>query len=362
MKNLKGTSLYCGIGNTLEEMKSHLEIAANAGINFVFSSLQLPESNKEELLRDFPKMAKLAHGYGMLIDADVGERTAEMFGLDVHDFAAFKEMGVDIARLDWGFTNEEIVKASHNESGVIIELNAAVASVEWLKQLIELGVNKEAIRFCHNYYPMRFTGHTVEEVIQINDTIHQFGFKVCGFIPSSTHKRKACGIGLPTVERHREMDTHTIIQEMYLFGFDDICFGDDFASKDELEVLTTADAEVVTLRYRPFVEGELTEWVVGRVMGQPFGCGRSEILRSNFSQVYKGYTDDTFSCIRHRGDVTINKSGLLRYAGEVELVRKELPRDNNIGIIGRIIDEDLPLLDTFKSGKQFRLVRDIPKK
>ncbi|MBO5888640.1 MAG: DUF871 family protein [Clostridia bacterium] len=362
MKNLKGTALYCGIGNTIEEMKAHLKEASEAGINFVFSSLQLPESSKEVLLRDFPKMAEIAHSYNMLVDADVSPRTAKAFGIDFHDIKAFKDMGIDIARIDYGYTNEELVEVSHNTCGVIIELNASHVSEEWLQKLIDLGINKEAVRFCYNYYPMRYTGHTVNETLNINKIIHSFGFRVCGFIPSNTHKRIACSIGLPSVERHREMDTHTVIQEMYLFGFDDICFGDDFASKEELNLLTSTDPNVVTIRYRPFIEGDITDWVVGRVMGQTSGWGRAEILRSNYTESYKGYTDDTFSCTRRRGDVTINKSGLLRYSGEIQLVRMDLPRDNNIGIIGRIIDEDLPLLDTFKEYKEFRLVRDVPKK
>ena len=45
MKPLRGTALFCGIGNTIEEMKAHLEQDAFVGINAVFTS-QLPEANK----------------------------------------------------------------------------------------------------------------------------------------------------------------------------------------------------------------------------------------------------------------------------------------------------------------------------
>lgn len=359
MITLRGTALYAGIGSTIEEMREHLDLAASVGINAVFSSLQLPEADKEELLRDFPLMAEIAHSHGMLVDADVSGRSATLFGIDIGDFKAFKKMGVDIARLDGGYTDEEIVKASYNDAGVIIELNAVHASDEWLSRLTELGINKEQIHFCHNYYPMRYTGLTVDEILQINGTIHRYGFTVGGFIPSNTHKRIACGIGLPTVERHREMDTHTVIQEAFLFGLDDVFFGDDFADVSELKLLAEADSDIVTFRYRPFVEGEITEWLVGRVMTHTAGWGREEILRSNYSRhSFQGNVDDTFSCLRRRGDVTVCKSTLWRYSGEIELVRKDIPRDEGMGIIGRIIDEDLPLLDTLKSNKKFRLVRD----
>ncbi len=359
MQNIRGTALYAGIGNTVSQMREHLEVAASVGINAVFSSLQIPEASKEALLRDFPLMAEIAHSHGMLVDADVSERSAALFGINLHDFRAFKEMGVDIARIDGGYTDMEIVSASHNECGVIIELNAVLASEEWLARLNELGINKEQIHFCHNYYPMRYTGLEADEILRINGIIHRYGFKVGGFIPSKTHRRIACGIGLPTVERHREMDTHTAIQEAFLFGLDDIFFGDDFADVTELRLLAEAGADVVTFRYHPFVEGEITEWLLGRVMTQTSGWGRAEVLRSNYAQhSFCKNADDTFSCLRRRGDVTVCKSTLWRYAGEIELVRQDLPRDENIGLIGRIVDEDLPLLDTFKSNKKFRLVRD----
>lgn len=366
MKQLRGTALYCGIGNTTEEMEAHLKAAANVGINAVFSSLQLPEADKEILLRDFPKMAALAHKYGMSVDADISERSADLFGLDLHDFAAFKKMGVDYARIDGGYTDEEIVAASHNDAGVIIELNAVLANDAWLEKLIELGINKEQIHFCHNYYPMRYSGMTIEALRDANAVIHRHGFTVAGFIPSKTHQRIGCLIGLPTAERWREMDTHTVIQEAFMFGLDDVYFGDDFADVSELKLLTEADPNVVTFRFRPFVEGDIMDWLIGREMSQTY-CGTPEkIIRSGYSShSYKGYADDTFSCLRRRGDVTVCKSTLWRYSGEIQLVRNDLPRDENIGIIGRIVDEDLPLLDTMcgdsalpQERRHFRLVPD----
>lgn len=358
MKPLRGTALYCGIGKTREEMKKHLEDAASVGINAVFSSLQLPESDVKSLMEDFPYMAEVAHSYGMIVDADIGSSTASKFGVDLHDFKTFKKLGLDIARMDYGYSDEEIARLSHNEYGIICELNAARATEEWLQKITELDVNKEQLHFCHNFYPMLYTGMTFEKTKKCNDIIHRYGFKVAGFIPSQTHHRIACSIGLPTVERHRYMDVHTVIQEAFLLGMDDIFFGDDFASISEMKTLVDADPDVVTYRMRPFVNNDVIQWLIGREMRQT-QAGLDEILRSHFvNSRYTGNVDDTLSCIRHKGDVTVCKSQLWRYAGEIQLVRKDLPRDTAVGIIGRIIDEDLPLLETHKSRKPFRIILD----
>lgn len=357
MKNLRGTALYCGIGNDIAQIKNHIEKAADAGINALFTSLQLPESDKTQLLKDFPIMAEIAHSNGMSVEADISERTANLFGLDMKDIASFHKMGVDYARLDYGFSDEETVALSHNDHNVTVVLNAEFASDEWLTRLKELGINKEQVCFCHNYYPMRYTGLTFADAKKLNDIVHNHGFRVSGFLASQTHRRIACSIGLPTLERHRDMNVFTAAQEAFLCGMDDLFFGDDFASLDDMRTLASIDAEVVTLRIIPFVEGEITDWLLGRVLEQT-QCGLEMILRSNFMRsAFPGNPDHTEALERHRGDVTICKSSLWRYSGEIQLVRKDLPIDPGMGLIGRIVDEDLPLLDTFRSSKKFRLVR-----
>ncbi len=358
MKKLRGTSLFCGIGVEIDEMREHIEKAASVGINALFTSLQLPEADKDELFRDFSIMSELAHRHGMIVEADINHRTSDIFGLDLHDIEAFKKLGVDYVRIDGAYTDEDIVKATHNDVGETIVLNAALATDDWLSHLCKLGIKSEQVSFCHNYYPMRYTGLTAQDTQRMNDVIHRYGFRVSGFLASQTHKRIGCSIGLPTLERHREMNVFTAVQESFLLGMDDLFFGDDLADISELKALSEADDEIVTIRIHPLIEGEIMDWLLDRPLGQTQN-GLEMILRSNYMRSsYPGNADDTPSCTRRRGDVTICKSPLLRYSGEIQLVRKDLPMDPHIGLIGRIIDEDLPLLDIFKSRKMFKLIRD----
>lgn len=361
MRRIKGTSVYCGIGHSIEEIKDHLKKASEIGINAVFTSLQLPESNKEELLRDFPEMTRIAHSYGMLVQADVGARTANLFGLDINDTSVYKKMGVDYARLDYGFTDEQKVAASNNKDSIVVVLNATRVTEEELQTLTKLGMNKEQTYFNYNYYPMRYTGMTIEDVVRQNDLIHKYGFRVGGFIPGKSHRRIACSIGLPTLERHRDMDTYTAIQEAYMLGMDDIFFGDDFANEAELKMLVDADPDVLELRIVPSNNDEITDWLIGHTL-KPMQdvlemIVRSNALDSSTDSAYPGNCDHTPSIARSKGDVTICKSPLLRYAGEIQIVRKDIPMDPDIGLIGRIADEDMPIIDSFCKLKPFRFVR-----
>ena len=362
MKPLRGTALYCGIGYGTDVMERHLDEAAAAGINIVFSSLQLPESDPTELLRDFPVMAKLAHDRGMLIDTDIAKRTADQFGVDIFDLSAIRAMGIDIARIDGGYTEEETAKASHNDAGVIIELNAISATEAYLAKLDALGINWENVRFCHNFYPMRYSGMSAKQTAMFNANIHKFGGRVAGFLASQTHRRIACGIGLPTVERERNMPVRVAAQEAFLLGMDDLMIGDDLAEAWELRDIVEADPTVVTFRVQSDLpDGEIADWLFDRPI-RPFQVGLPEIIRSHSFghtgiDAFPGDCESLPVIARRRGEVTLAKRSYLRYAGEVQIARMDLPYEPDMGYIGRIIDEDLPLLEYYDKKIPFRFVR-----
>ena len=359
MKTLKGTALYCGIGYGTEKMKKHLDDAAAVGMNAVFTSLQLPEADVEATLRDFPIMAKEAHERGMLVAADIAARTATKFGIQLSDLLAIKQLGVDIMRLDGGYNDEEIAALTRNELGMVIMLNAA--QERRLENICSFEMNKDLVLCCHNYYPMKYTGLTRAEAKAKNDVIHKYGLRVAGFCSSSTHQRIGCGLGLPTVEEMRGMDVFAAAQEMRLLGFDDIFFGDDLADKREMSTLVEALNGPVTFRMKPLIDDPVISWLDGRVLYQ-IGNNLEKIVRSSFCHkpsIYDGDTEVGLGGERKKGDVTLCKKALLRYAGEIQLCRTDLPDDPDIGIIGHIIDEDIPLLENFKTddawGPPFRM-------
>lgn len=350
MKPLRGTSLYPGIGVSVEEMKRHLAEAAAAGINAVFTSLQLPEADPEALKQDFPEMCKEAHKYGMLIAADIAPRTATRFGFALNDVAAIKEFGVDIMRIDGGFTAEQTAELTHNKEGAVIMMNASFDEGR-LKAIYDCGVNAEQALACHNYYPMRYTGLSPKQVTAGNALLHKYGFRVAGFLAGKHHRRMACSIGLPTVEELRDAALSYSLQAMLQWGFDDLFFGDDLASLEEMKTLAGAE-KPLTFRMRLLVnDPELRAWLDGRELNQMQGW-LPEIVRSHFEykgSLYPGNCEMGLAGPRKKGTVMLGKEILCRYKGEIQIARCDLPDDPTIGIIGQIIDEDLPLLDVFKN-------------
>ena len=145
-----------------------------------------------------------------------------------------------------------------------------------------------------------------------------------------------------------------------LYAINDIFFGDDLASKEELSLLINRHPTAITFRMKPEIEGDVMDWLLGRELRQ-IQKDLPEIIRSHFNDpesIYKRGNVDGVSEDIKRGDVLMCKADLLRYAGEVQLARKDLPADPSIGRIGRIIDKDLPLLESFKTGGSFMLINE----
>ena len=55
------------------------------------------------------------------------------------------------------------------------------------------------------------------------------------------------------------------------------------------------------------------------------------------------------------GDVTVLRDMCCRYAGEVEIVRRDLPESEKAGKVAHVIPEDLPILEVYQDRQCFRL-------
>jgi hypothetical protein len=344
-KRILGTAAYLGIDEPLEKIATHLEKAAKAGLNAVFTSLHMPESKAEILKHDLPRFTEIAHSLGLLVDADISPNTMRWFGIDYTDPVALKSFGIDIARIDFGCTAEEIAKLTNNDKGLIIEINASHPAESlrgMFKKLESAGMNKQNIRACHNYYPKAYTGLTCEQVRSANSVIHEDGCRTAGFIPSLAHHRSACNDGLPTIERHRYMETHAVIQEMYLLGTDDIYFGDDFPSEEEMKALALSDPKIVELRIELINDSEEARWLLDREFHE-FQIGLEHFLR--FREKYPGPFQLSITRPRMCGDITIDNKGYGRYSGEVNIVKKDTPCEPRVNIIAKVIEGDRPVLE-----------------
>lgn len=332
-----GLSDYC-IENNLEYIKK----AKEQGYEIIFSSAHINEASNA--YSDLQKCIDLACDLNMKLSLDISK-------------PAFLKMeslkGLYALRLDYGFTDEDIVELS-NQDDFLIELNASTITFEKFNRLIKMGVNLKHLRMSFNYYPKKHTGHGTEFVKEKIEFLHKYGICVGAFIPSHIGFRPPMYEGLPTIEKHRNDSLDVAIEELKLLGADEIIFGDAYASNEELSKLVFHQTDTVLINfngvekldknYYPYLSNEF----VVRI------DQNNEILRLNGTR--DKIMVKPFNTIeRNVYDVTIDNLGFGRYQGEINIVLKPLEQDQRVNVIGQCELTDI-LLNSIQKLNKFKFI------
>nr|WP_257785805.1 DUF871 domain-containing protein [Planococcus halocryophilus] len=59
--------------------------------------------------------------------------------------------------------------------------------------------------------------------------------------------------------------------------------------------------------------------------------------------------------IRIKGSITVDNERYGRYRGELQITKRDLPADDKVNVIGKVIEEDLALLTSIKGGVKFQI-------
>lgn len=338
-----GVSIFTGLDDYPQKKNlEYLKQAYELGCKVIFSSAHITEANNA--YAEIEELIEKASEYGMKLCLDVSKPMMK-------DFVVPKKL--HSLRLDYGFTFDEIVELSNN-AGYFVDLNASTLKKEDIEELIKKGLNVNRTRASFNYYPKLYTGHDLSHCQEMIKIYHQYGIKVLGFIPSKTGFRPPLYEGLPTVENHRFIDTNLAIEEMKMIGFDEIAFGDAYASYDEIKKLQIHQQEEVLL-YMKKVENFPFEYL--ELFNRTFKIRPD--LNSYMIRVtsYRGKIEIKPFNNKERNylDVTIDNNLFKRYVGEICILLQDLPLDERVNVIGKLHTTTF-LLNVVKENKPFKII------
>lgn len=337
-----GVSVYIGLKEyKLEDNLRYLEEAKKLGVEMIFTSAHMPEMKpnfQEELAAVIKKVLDLK----MKLIIDVSKPMMNNFQIPEGTYAL---------RLDYGFSDEEIVQMS-KDLDLYIELNASSLSPDRAKKLIEMGLNVKNIRVSHNFYPKAYTGLSREQVKAQNDFFKSLGIDILMYIPSHYMKRPPLYEGLPTAEDHRHLPLEVVLQEVWLLGATEICFGDAYASEAEIKAVVDFNPSEVVLPIR-LVDGLSEEEL--QIIQSPHRTRVDESVYLKRSTGYRGKMNipPHNTVERPKYAVTIDNNGYMRYRGELNIVMQPLPADEKVNVVGYIEDAEY-LVDNLKPGTRFR--------
>ncbi|WP_312645418.1 MupG family TIM beta-alpha barrel fold protein [Hydrogenoanaerobacterium sp.] len=346
MLNGLGFSVYLSL---FEAQKEHLQKLYRKG-SYVFTSFHISEELDETYPARAKEMCRWLSAAGFRVVADVSKKTLGFFGTnDIIGFA--REMGIEILRIDYGFTDDEIVALAMQ---MPIAVNASTLGDALAERL---ATAKNSIYAMHNFYPRPETGLDEAFFRRCNERLHRVGIKVLAFIPGDTALRGPIFEGLPTLECHRGQPPYVSYLDLVQnYQIDGVFVGDGRVSEAQLAMIdrycTTGVCPI------PACLETGGEGLYGRtftVRADSPAC----TMRFQESREYScfGRAITPQNCVeRTAGCITVDNIGYSRYSGEIQLVRTPLPADERVNVIGRVHECYLALTESVPNGGKLVLI------
>lgn len=348
-----GISLY--LSAPLEENERIVDRAAAAGASYAFTSFQIPEEVGADFRHALDRLFEKLDAAGISLIADVGPDTCDMLGID--GIGSLSALGVTHIRLDDGFTPQDAVDLSRCFH---IVFNASTITRDEIMEWKRLGADLSKFTACHNFYPKRNTGLSIDDVRATDAMLAAFGFEIMGFVPTDDRSlsRGPLFEGLPTVEIHRDrFDLAVNMLEMaQVAGCDIVLVGDPDVSDAGWSQIGQISQGFIDLRCT--VDAGY-EYLYGQVHhDRPDSSAtifRSQESRRALRPAHIA-VDGLSGLGRPTGSIAVSNEGYARYEGELEISRVDLPGDGRMNVVGMVDDRDLRLLPLIKRAFGVRLV------
>lgn len=346
MSNL-GFSVYV---STYETQKDMLNRFTGSGTP-IFISLHISEEFGENYCKQAENICKTLSKQGFRIIADVSVKTVEQFGRT--DLVSLgKEFGIWALRIDYGFSDEEIMNIGKYFP---IVLNASTTSQDSATSILQ---NSDNVMAMHNFYPRPETGLDELFFKQSTYELNQAGLKVLAFIPGDEQLRGPIYEGLPTLESHRFCPPSVSFIDLAVnFGINDIFVGDPSISINEQNRISRFCNDKI-IEIPSILEDKYKD-----LYGKIFTCradSPSTLIRFAESRMYSCISDgkpqNPANCNnRTKGAITLDNLLYDRYAGEIQITRSSMKADKRVNVIGYVNPAYIKLIDCVKNGCKFTL-------
>ena len=142
------------------------------------------------------------------------------------------------------------------------------------------------------------------------------------------------------------MDPFLAALELFHFGVEDVYIGDPEVTEELLRKLINFDRDdCVEIVIEGFQEGEFK-------------------LRPDFSRDVRRFMDTRSvdavvpenTTERWMGSITRDNDSYGRYRGEIQITLCDLPADERVNVVGKVVEEDIVLLSYLKPGQKVKFI------
>lgn len=375
-----GISLYPE-QEDINDIKEYIKLAARYGFSKIFTSMFSIEGTIEQIVDYFKNLCKIAHDNNMVVSGDCNPMFLEKLNANANDISIFKEMGIDIIRMDVPYFDERDVTLINNNYGIKIEISSMM--IDAIEKAIDKGANRDNIATCHNFYPQRYSGNSLKFLKETNKYLHNLGVTTALFISSNntnTHGPWPVNDGLVTYENDRDIPIDLQVARWIAIGdVDELIIGNAFASEKEFKLIKNiidnayinlkkdeglgklADflpcGQLVRIPFKVILENDISEVEKDILFNFKYHNSSEQceyMIRSRMSRIfykdknitYRGNNHPYF----HKGDVVIVNDNLSYYKGEVQIITKDIKNDGQRNLLGHIDNNQWEYLDEVNSG------------
>lgn len=378
-----GLSLYPE-KESMEDIVKYLQTGAKYGFDLVFVSLFSVPGEVEEVKKIFRDFGEKAHELGYQVSGDCNFAFFDRVGATPENLTPFKEMNVDILRMDMPFMDERDAILINNNDGILVELSTGMVPV--IENAIKNGADTSKMYTSHCFYPLRYSAPGLEKINVSSQWCADHNIPVAMFVSSQVpgaHGPWPVCNGLPTIEEHRYIPVEAQIKHMIaLKNVHEARLANAFASEEEMKAMRavldkayinvgdSSDAddgtglmkalasflpqgEIARIPFKLHLDPGVTEAERKFVFDFPthndMGDCLNYVLRSRFTRFMKeGIALPPRPCDKKtftRGDVVLVNDNCRHYAGEVQIVLKEIENDGERNFIGSIDPTELMILN-----------------
>lgn len=326
------------------------------GFSNIFTSLHIPEENSSRVLENLLLLGKLSQDMHLNIMADISNECLENIGIDFHDITSInklKKFGVNGIRMDYGIDVNTIANVSKS---IKVGLNASTLTDSMVLQLIDYKANFSNIELWHNYYPRPDTGLSEQYFTEINKKWLDLGVKIIAFVPGDMNFRGPLHKGLPTLESHRSQ--HPLLSAVQLiekYSCQGICIGDEGLSARKRKQFHSYFKEKKVLLEVNICDKTHSDLFLGIHTSRQDEA--RDVIRSQearFKNIPK--IKPSKKHFRLKGSVTIDNEKYLRYMGELQILKKNLPTDDKVNVVAHVVAQDQDLIECILPNYQFEIL------
>ena len=344
-----GFSMYLNRDFTADDY-NYLLAMRNAGLTTVFTSLHIPEDDQKVVLKRLAELTKWCQNLETDIIADVSKEGLEKLGILLDNEKQVASLRLTGLRVDDGVSLATIAKLSQK---MPIALNASTINEDDITALREHGASFENLQAWHNFYPRPETGLDENWLAQKNNWLHQMNLETMAFVAGDDVLRGPIHAGLPTLEKQRGENPLAATLELKQLGCDHIFIGDPSLTPDMINCFKNyTKKKIITLH----VNENLPELFNYEWHNRPDVARDVIRLTEGRSRQFFNTDPQTTVSSRPKGTITCDNKLYLRYQGELQITKRDLPADERVNVLGQVVPQDLPLLDLIGAGQKIHFV------